>query len=361
MILHDLTRCIQIQRRWQLARAERATTLSSLPKKVKYVGRSPPSRRILASPENQCQRDVKAPVKDSIPPPARQDLQSPVRAQRMASPVYTQQMTSPVYAQQMDSPVCAQQMASPVHTQQMASPVHAQQMISLVRAQQMASPSMPQGLLNYPAPCTTCTFRPPISSYHSKRLRKFFADAEDLIPILNYIGILHDRQLRMVLNWSPADRVTFINSLSSDQVKPADRQRLVTLLTNRPSASCSNSVKSLVRPPHRSRRERPYDPIPKPPPDVEQHLTSPDTPLYELMQATTVQNAQEFEEILVSSSYRYFLSLLLIFYGSVTLSQQAIDRIYGECEHTSSDKDNQWWIQFFQAVRAPGVIVCRLN
>jgi len=172
----------------------------------------------------------------------------------------------------------------------------------------LPSPPMPQALLNYPAPCTTCTFLPPISPYHSKRLRKFFADAEDLIPILNYIGIIHDRHLLMVLNWSPTDSVAFVNSLSPDKVKPADKQRLVMLLTSRSLASYSNSVRSSVRQPNRSRRERPYDPIPKPPPAVEQHVTSPDTPLFELMQATTIQNAQEFEEILVSSSYRSFLS-----------------------------------------------------
>ncbi|KAF8743613.1 hypothetical protein AX14_001676 [Amanita brunnescens Koide BX004] len=263
-----LRRDSKIQRRWKSVRAEKATSLPS--KKIKYIGKSPPSRRIITSPKKDRQRDDQALAECSIPP------------------------TPPTPPTQEDLPLPS-------------------------RAQHMPSPSVSQAQVNYPAPCTTCGFLPPISSYHNKRLLKLFVNAEDLVPILNFIGILHDRHLLMVLNWPCADRVAFVNALRPDQVRPVDKQRLITLLTG-------SSSSSHVRAPNRSRRERQYDPIPKPPPDIERQLTSPDTPLSELMQAMTIRDEQQFDEIL-----------------------QAIDRLYGECAETSA-RDHQWWHQFFQKV-----------
>lgn len=245
------------------------------------------------------------------------------------------------------------------------------------RAQHTPSPLVTQAQVNYPAPCITCGFLPPISPHHSKRLHKLFVNAEDLVPILNFIGILHDRHLLMVLNWPCADRTAFINALRPDQVKPADKQRLIMLLAGPSSSShVKSSVRppngsrrelqhsmpppdagrrltSPVRPPNRSRREQ-YDPIPKPPPDVERQLTSPDTPLSELMQAMTIRDEQLFDEILVST--HIVVSYLL---GSVTLSQQSIDRHYGEWDETSA-RDDQWWKQFFKKVRTVGTIIIGL-
>lgn len=168
------------------------------------------------------------------------------------------------------------------------------------------------------------------------------------MPILNFIGILHDRHLLMVLNWPCADRVAFVNALRPDQVRPVDKQRLITLLTG-------SSSSSHVRAPNRSRRERQYDPIPKPPPDIERQLTSPDTPLSELMQAMTIRDEQQFDEILVSTHI-----VVSYFLGSVTLSQQAIDRLYGECAETSA-RDHQWWHQFFQKVRTLAMTITGLS
>ena len=324
IIKQGLTQYIQIQRRWKSIRAEGATSLSPK-KKVEYIGKSPPPRRIITSPEKDRQRDDQTLAANNIPP-SQENMPLPDRAQYIPSQ------------------------------------------------------SVSQAQVNYPAPCTTCGFLPPISPHHSKRLHKLFVNAEDLVPILNFIGILHDRHLLMVLNWSCADRIAFINALRPDQVKPADKQRLIMLLAG-PSSPSSSHVKSSVRPPngsHRERRHSPkpppdvgqqltspetsvrppnksrreqYDPIPKPPPDVERHLTSPDTPLSELMQAMTIRDEQLFDEILVST--HIVVSCIL---GSVTLSQQSIDQHYGEWVQTSA-RDSRWWKQFFQKVRTLGMTI----
>lgn len=177
----------------------------------------------------------------------------------------------------------------------------------------------------------------------------------------------------MVLNWPCADRIAFINALRPDQVKPADKQRLLVLLAGPkssvrpPNGSRRERQQSMLkpppdvgrhltspeisaRPPNKSRREQ-YDPIPKPPPDVERHLTSPDTPLSELMQAMTFRDEEQFDEMLVST--HVVISYIL---GFVTLSQQSIDRHYGDWDETSA-RDNRWWKQFFQKVRTLGMTI----
>ena len=153
----------------------------------------------------------------------------------------------------------------------------------------------------YPAPCTLCGFFPPLTPSHTKNLRCFFENAEDLLQVMVYIGILHDRHLRMILNWSPGDRAAFFNGIHPDRIKATDKQRLVKLFSGSPSASTSAAPACI---PNRSRREREYDPIAKPPPEVERRITSGQAPLSELMQAMALQNSQEFLEILVSYRLR---------------------------------------------------------
>ena len=177
---------------------------------------------------------------------------------------------------------------APVHLEQSPSPVDTTSRLSL-----------------YPAPCTVCGFFPLLKPEHTKNLRRFFESAEDLLQVLVYIGILHDRHLRMVLNWSTDHRVAFFTGIHPDRIKTTDKQRLVKLFTGGPSPSTSAAPSCL---PNRPRRENEYDPIAKPPLEVERRITSGQAPLSELMQAMTLQNAKEFQEILVR--YRLRLNFL---------------------------------------------------
>ncbi|KAF8623589.1 hypothetical protein AX15_006354 [Amanita polypyramis BW_CC] len=260
-----LRRTHAIQRKWREMHAERATHTSTPPlslsaekKRIKYVGKSPPGRRLISSPARESGPRRRTSAK-SVPPSTQGGSQQ--------------------------------------------------------------SSSIPLTLVNYPAPCTTCGYCPPVPSSLSEKLRSFFTNTEDLLPVLFFIGVTHDRHLYMILNWTPADRAAFVNALNQNRVKATDKQRLIELLARRQVVS-----PSAVKTPVRSRRERPYDPIPKPLPDVERRLISAQVSLSELMQAMTIQDEQEFHEIL-----------------------QTIDTLYGE-DDDQSGRDNQWWIQFFHKV-----------
>ncbi|KAK2466782.1 hypothetical protein APHAL10511_001040 [Amanita phalloides] len=251
-----LRRNTEIQRRWRSKSADRAVgTLSlSARRRVQYIGKAPPVRRVVPSTE----KDYREIYQNAI-------SEDPIR---------------------------------PIHTRDV---------------------SIQQPEENYPAPCTACGLRPPVPPSQTEKLRKLFADAIDIFPVLNLIGIIHDRHLCMVQSWSQAERISFISSLRSDQVRPGDKQRLIKILAGGSSASSLGLIK-------RSRRERPYDPIPKPPPDAERRLTSPEAPLSELMQAMTIQSEQEFYKIL-----------------------QTIDQLYDEFDDASV-MNNEWWSQFFQKI-----------
>jgi hypothetical protein len=127
----------------------------------------------------------------------------------------------------------------------------------------------------------------------------------------------------MILNWSTDDRAAFFNGIHPDRIKEADKQRLVELFTGGPSPSTSAAPACL---PNRPQRKNEYDPIAKPPLEVERRITSGQAPLSELMQVMILQNTKEFQEIL-----------------------QTIDSLFAEHEQQLA-KDDRSWISFFHKV-----------
>ncbi|KAF8637327.1 hypothetical protein AX17_002828 [Amanita inopinata Kibby_2008] len=200
-----------------------------------------------------------------------------------------------------------------------------------------ANPSTPPGRKNtadlsrasiiYPAACTTCGFCPPVSPTQTKKLRSFFTNAEDLIPTLFYIGILHDRHLSMLLSWTPAYRQAFISALHPDRIKPADKQRLASFLTNNISEAPASNAPGIETTSVTPRRVRVYEPIPKPPLDVELRLIDPRTPLSELKRVMTIVEEEQFQDIV-----------------------RAIDCLYEEHSENLLADDQRFWVDAYSTI-----------